>query len=110
MAAALSIAAVTSFLRRSPSGVTVSVHVHPRARRNALEVSSAGVLKAAVTAAPEDGKANAAVIGLLAAAWRVPKSAISVKQGAAARDKVFTVAGEPAALESRIGQWIEGNG
>ena len=90
--------------------MTVSVHVHPRARRNALEVSAAGVLRAAVTAAPEDGKANAAVIGLLAAAWRVPKSAISMKQGAVARDKVFTVAGEPAALESRIGQWIEGNG
>lgn len=89
--------------------MTVSVHVQPRARRNALELSAAGVLRAAVTAAPEDGKANAAVIGLLAAAWRVPKSAISLKQGAAARNKAFFVAGEPVALESRIGQWIEGN-
>jgi len=102
--------AATSFLRRSPSGVTVSVHVQPRARRNALELSAAGVLKAAVTAAPEDGKANAAVIALLAAAWRIPKSAIAVKQGAVARDKVFSMTGEPGALESRIGEWIEGNG
>ena len=109
MNAPLPTAAVTSFLRRLPSGVIVSVHVHPRARRNALELSAAGVLKAAVTAAPEDGKANAAVIGLLAASWRIPKSAITVKQGAAARSKAFFVAGEPVALESRIGEWIEVN-
>ncbi len=110
MAAPLQTAAAASFLRRSPSGVTVSVHVQPGARRNALELSAVGVLKAAVTAAPEDGKANVAVIALLAAAWRIPKSAIAVKQGAVARNKVFSVTGEPGALESRIGEWIEGNG
>ena len=67
--------------------MTVSVHVQPRARRNALELLAAGKLKAAVTAAPEDGKANDAVIALVGDSWDVPKSSIAVKTGGTARDK-----------------------
>jgi uncharacterized protein YggU (UPF0235/DUF167 family) len=87
----------------------VSVHVHPRARRNALDLSPSGTLKAAVTAAPEDGKATAAVIALLAGAWRLPKSAISLKQGAASRDKVFSVSGDAETVTARIDAWMKEN-
>ncbi len=53
--------------------MTVDLRVQPRARRAALEASG-GALKAQVTAPPEDGKANQAVIALLADAWHLPKS------------------------------------
>jgi uncharacterized protein (TIGR00251 family) len=98
-----------SFLRRSASGVTVDLRVQPRARRTALE-SADGALKAAVTAPPEDGKANDAVIALLAERWRLPKSSFDIVKGASARSKTVSVAGDPAALANRIVQWMESHG
>ncbi|OFX03482.1 MAG: hypothetical protein A3D94_11345 [Alphaproteobacteria bacterium RIFCSPHIGHO2_12_FULL_66_14] len=94
------------FLRRTDRGVTVELRAQPRARRTALECSAQGALKAAVTAPAEDGKANAAVVALLAAEWRLPRSAFDVLRGAAARDKVLTISGEPAALADRIVKWV----
>ena len=93
-----------AFLRRSSTGVTVEVRAQPRARRTALACVD-GALKAQVTAPPEDGRANAAVIELLAATWRLPKSAFAVTRGATSRDKVLSIAGEPALLAARIVEW-----
>ncbi len=102
-------AADPAFLRRTVQGVTVELRAQPRARRTALEHST-GALKAAVTAPAEDGKANAAVVALLAAEWRLPRSAFDVLRGAAARDKVFSISGEPAALAGRIAEWVREHG
>ena len=71
-----------------------------------LSGAGQGTLKAAVTAPAEDGKANKAIIELLAVEWRLPKSAFEVMRGATARDKVVSIAGEPASLADRIGQWM----
>ncbi len=98
-----------AFLRRASDGVTIELRVQPRARRTALECSDEGGLKAAVTAPAEDGKANRAVIDLIAGEWRLAKSTIAVTRGAAARDKVVKLAGEPAELAGRIGQWLKGH-
>jgi uncharacterized protein len=97
-------------LRRTSTGVTVALRAQPRARRMALECGSGGILKALVTAPPEDGKANDAVIALMADAWGVSKSSIVVKTGNAARDKVLSVTGEPQVLVVRIGKWMSENG
>ena len=98
-----------SFLRRGASGVTVDLRVQPRARRTTLE-NSRGMLKAAVTAPPEDGRANDAVIALLAETWRLPRSSFDIVKGGSARAKTVRVAGEPAALVERIAQWIRADG
>ena len=98
------------FLRRTAHGVTLTLRVQPRARRTALEVDKSGTLKAAVTAAPEDGKANAAVIELLSRQWRLPKSVFEVLRGAATRDKIVSLGGESAALAGRIGEWVRMHG
>jgi len=99
-----------AFLRRTERGVTVELRVQPKARRTALGHSTGGALKAAVTAPAEDGKANTAVVALLAAEWHLPKSAFDVIRGAAARDKVFSISGEPAALADRIAEWVREHG
>ena len=83
--------------------------MRPKARRTALDATGTSI-KASVTAAPEDGKANAAVIALLAEEWRLPRSVFAVVRGAAARDKVMCVAGEPDALASRILDWMQAHG
>ena len=97
------------FLRRGPSGVTVDLRVLPRARRSALEPAN-GALKAAVTAPPESGKANAAVIALLAEQWRLPKSSFDVIKGQAARAKTVRVSGEPAMIVKKVSEWLQGHG
>ena len=59
-----------------------------------------------VAAAPEGGKANAQVVRMLAKAWRLPRSAVSVVKGAAARRKTLFVAGPTEALMARLEQWM----
>ena len=93
-----------AFVRRTVTGVTVELRAQPRARRTALACAS-GALKAQVTAPAEDGKANAAVIELLAEIWRLPKSVFAVTRGATSRDKVLSIAGEPALLAAKIMDW-----
>lgn len=95
------------FLRRASDGVTIELRVQPRARRTALDCSAVGTLKAAVTAPAEDGKANRAVIDLLAGEWRLAKSTLSVTRGAATRDKVVKLAGDPTELAGRICVWLK---
>lgn len=92
-------------------GVRVRLKVAPRASRNrveglAAEADGGVALKVSVTAAPEGGKANAAVIRLLAAEWGVPRSTVEVVLGAADRRKVLRVAGDPAGLSRSINDWI----
>jgi len=92
-------------------GVRVRVRVTPRASASRLvglvATADGGVaLKIMVTSAAEDGKANAALIALLARAWRVAKSDVSIVAGAADRRKTIHVAGTPsrllAALEASL--------
>jgi len=77
-------------------GDSFMVRVTPKsgAERLIVELDENGAqrIKVHVTVAPEDGKANKAVIALLAKALGVPKSALSVAQGATARDKLIRIA------------------
>lgn len=66
----------------------------------------ATVLKVRVTEPPEDGKANAALIKLLARAWKRPKSALSLVAGHTDRRKTLAVAGDPAALRRDLERWL----
>jgi uncharacterized protein (TIGR00251 family) len=51
-------------------------------------------LKCSVTTVPEDGKANAALIKMLAKAWKVPRSSIELVSGATDRRKTVLIRGE----------------
>jgi len=66
-----------------------------------------GVLKVAVTTVPEKGSANAAVIGILAKAWRLQKTDITILRGQTDRHKTVLIAGGNAkmlkGLETLIG-------
>ena len=89
------------------TGVRIAVRVKPRARRAAVEGIVADAdgrrrLAVVLTEAPEGGRANAALIALLARRWRLPKSAFAVAAGARARRKTVMVAGDPATILARI--------
>jgi len=102
-------------VRRAEGGVTVELRVLPRARLARIDGVAANadggeMLRVSVTAPPEDGKANAAVIALLARAWRVPKRDITVVRGAGSRQKTVRVEGDPATLERVIRETSDGKG
>ena len=59
-----------------------------------------------VTAVPEDGKANAVVIVLLAKAWGLAKRDMEIVSGAGSRDKTLHIGGDPAAIMPRLQAWL----
>lgn len=82
---------------------TLELKVAPKASRSAITGWHGGALKVSVTAAPERGKANEAVEALLAQALDLPRSAVRVVAGHAARSKRVEVAGLSAeALAGRL--------
>jgi uncharacterized protein (TIGR00251 family) len=80
------------------------VRVQPRAARAAVgQWRADGTLTLRVTAPPVEGRANAAVGALLAAALGVPASAVRVVHGERGRDKLVRVTGlTPAEIRRRL--------
>lgn len=77
---------------RAQPGARIAVRVTPRGGRDAISVDTDGTVRVRVSAAPTDGRANAAVQDLLARAMRVPKTRLLLIAGATSRDKVFQLA------------------
>jgi uncharacterized protein (TIGR00251 family) len=73
--------------------VRIAVHVTPKAGRDEVAGWRGGELSVRVTAAPEGGKANAAVCELLGKSLGVPKSAVRVVRGESSRHKQVEVDG-----------------
>jgi uncharacterized protein (TIGR00251 family) len=83
----------------TPDGVRLQLRLTPKASRDAIqgfadEADGGAVLKCSVTTVPEDGKANAALIKMLAKAWKVPRSSIELVSGATDRRKTVLIRGE----------------
>jgi uncharacterized protein (TIGR00251 family) len=83
-------------------GVRLTVRVVPKASRSRILGLADGALKVAVAAAPEDGKANAALVEILAEALSVAKRDVALAAGAASRRKLIYVTGHPATLLARV--------
>lgn len=78
--------------------VIFQVKITPKAARNAIvgwqpDLLGESVLKVTITAIPEDGKANAALIKVLSEATKRPKSDISIERGHTSRTKLIKIKG-----------------
>ena len=103
-------AAATSPIEPVAEGVRVALKVTPKAARAgvtgvATDAAGHAVLKVRVTAPPEGGKANAALLKLLARTWRLPESSLSLAAGKTGRTKTVLIAGDPDELRVRLGAW-----
>lgn len=67
-----------------------NIRVTPHAKQNKV-VETDGVLRVYTTVAPENGRANDAVIKLLSEYLDVPKSKIKILRGMTGRDKIITI-------------------
>jgi uncharacterized protein (TIGR00251 family) len=85
------------------------VRLTPKGGRDAIEgwwsdSDGRAALKARVAAPPEDGKANAALIVLLARAMDVKKSQVRIASGASSRLKTIEIDGNERVLAARLEQ------
>ena len=74
----------------------VRIRLIPRAGRDAVAGERDGAVLIRIAAPPVDGKANAALIALVATTLGVPKSAVRIVRGETSRDKVLAVDGMTA--------------
>lgn len=102
--------------RTVAGGAELRVKAAPGARTDAIDgvvqdADGQSSLKVRVRAAPEKGKANAAIEALLARALGLPKSAVSVEKGGASRIKLVRIAGDGAiaALGTLTGESADGS-
>ena len=78
---------------------TIALHVTPKASKNEIvgwvaDADGQLALKVKVTAAPEDGKANKALIKFLAKQWDISPSLLEVTAGHASRHKRICIQSE----------------
>jgi len=91
-------------LAEHPDGWILPVRAQPGARKNGPVGEHGGALKLAVTAPPEDGRANKAIIELLSELLDVKRSQIRLLSGDKNRDKRFLISGTTRqAIEGRLG-------
>ena len=74
-------------------GATLAVRAQPGAKKTAVLGEQDGALKVAVTAPPEDGRANAALVEVLRDWLGLKRSQVELAGGATNRNKVFLIRG-----------------
>ncbi|MCC6511979.1 MAG: YggU family protein [Pirellulaceae bacterium] len=85
-------------------GCLLSVRASPGAKRNCLSGIHDGALKVSVTAPPDKGRANEAIVEVLADALKIAKSNIQIVSGQTSRQKKFLIVGVP---DSQLKEQIE---
>jgi hypothetical protein len=94
----------------SGEDVVVRVQVHPGAGRTAVDGRHGDALKVRVGAPPAGGRANDAVVGLIAEVLGVPAASVTVVGGATSRSKRVRVSGlSTSDLDRRLELALAGN-
>ncbi len=84
-------------------GCVLPIRAQPGARKNAVTGEHAGALKVLVTAPPEDGKANKAILEVLREALGLKRSQILLLSGETSREKRILIRGLTAReLEAKM--------
>lgn len=85
--------------RRDGADLVLELRVQPRASRSEIAGCHGERLRVRLQAPPVDGKANAALVEFIAAAFGVPRARVTIEHGLAGRDKRVRIAGAPAVPE-----------
>lgn len=97
---------------RVADGSVIAVRLQPRSARDEVVGEHGGALRVRVTAPPVGGRANEALIRILAGALGLPRGALAITAGHRGRTKSIQVAGlAPADIRQRLGLDVgEGKG
>lgn len=80
-------------LESHPDGVILPVRAQPGAKKNAVTGEHDGALKVAVTQAPEKGKANKALVKVIADVLGLRKAQVRLVSGETSTHKKFLLSG-----------------
>lgn len=86
-----------TYTRDTTDGCTLSIRLHPGAKKNAIIGLHDGALKLSLNAPPVDGKANEALVAFIAEQIDVPRAKIALVAGATSRSKTLRITGKSAA-------------
>jgi uncharacterized protein YggU (UPF0235/DUF167 family) len=86
-------------------GTRLRLRIAPGSRRPGIAGRYGDGWKLRVAPPPEDGRANDAVVALIAEALELPRAAVSIVSGHAGRDKIVALDGiDPAEADRRLGE------
>jgi uncharacterized protein (TIGR00251 family) len=92
--------------RRIGTDLVIELRVQPRASRSEFAGRHGERLRVRLNAPPVDGRANAALVEFVAAAFGLPRARVTIEHGLAGRDKrlrLRDVPPLPAELEALLG-------
>ena len=96
-------------LDATSTGSRLRVRVVPRAGSNRLDGLHGTAIKVRLTAPPADGRANAALLGLLGELLGVPVRDLELRRGSRSRDKTVDIHGlDPGAAAARPARTARG--
>ncbi len=103
---------MSSAWRKLADNVRLSVRLTPNGGRDEIGGIETGAdgevyLKVRVSDVPEKGKANKALVALLAKRLCLPKSAISIISGDTARKKILRIDGDPEEISNALDAVLE---
>jgi len=82
-----------TWLKTSKDGVVISIHLTPRAKRDAIEGRHGEALKVRIKAPPVEGKANEYLLKFIAGKLSIPRANVAMIRGETSRDKQVLVTG-----------------
>jgi len=89
-------------IRGTDDGIVISVRARPGASKDAVAGVHGDALKIAVRAAPENGKANDALVNIIASVFNVKRKNVRLMRGGSSPSKQFEIAGISADQARRI--------
>ena len=101
-----------AIFRFENGAIRLDLKLTPKAKRNAvtglaLNADGKAYVKVSVTAVPEHGKANAALIKLLAKEWRLAKSQLTIIRGQTNPRKTVEIAVEVDKVRPSLIAWLD---
>lgn len=96
-------------INRTGTSISFEIKVQPRSSRNAVAGSHDHMLKIKLTAAPVDGKANAALLSFLAKSLGISKSLFSIVRGETSSQKLIHIANCSPETERKLLELSEGS-
>jgi len=89
-------------------GLYLNVHAQPGARRAQLRGLHGDAIKIAIGEVAQDGKANKAVVRVIAKAFDLTVSDVEITSGMTSRRKRVLLRGNSDALKQNLELWLKG--
>ena len=93
---------MSEWYRRNGDVITLTLHIQPGAKRTDVAGLHGDALKIRLAAPPIEGRANEALLKLIAELFDVPVRQVELKQGGQSRHKVVAVSGSKIEPESLL--------